>query len=125
MSKRTPPFPEHPDWSTARFYSFLRSALRQAWLRWPPRSKVIDAAKRTSKSTNKRLKWEYECNKCGKFFPKKEVQVDHITEAGTLREFSDLPGFVQRMFVGEDKLRLVCINCHKEITEKSKNDRRG
>lgn len=120
MARKTPPFPEYEDWTTARFFSFIRSGLRQLWSRWPPKYKVLAEARRKSQSENKRLKWEFLCASCGFYFPQKEVQVDHLEDAGTLRSFEDLPGFAQRLFVGEDKLQVLCQSCHKRITKERK-----
>lgn len=44
------------------------------------------------------------------------MEVDHIIPAGSLKSYEDLPGFVERMFVGEDKLQVVCKSCHKAKT---------
>lgn len=112
MGKKTPPFPEHPEWTEAKFFSFLRSALRKAWQRWPPKWKKIEEGKRGSDS--KRLKWEYQCQECLGWFPKKEIEVHHINPTGPLQSFEDLPQFASRLFVGVDKLERLCKQCHKE-----------
>lgn len=116
MSKKTPPFKEYPEWTEARFWSFIRSALRQAWQRWPPKYRVKDKASRPYKGKDKRRKKEFQCSDCKGWFKSSEVEVDHITPCGSLRSYEDLPRFVKNMFVGEDKLRLLCKSCHREVT---------
>lgn len=114
MGRKTPPFEGYPAWTTAKFWSFIRSGLRQKWVRWPPRYEALNAARKTVKG--KRHKYEYKCSKCRKWFKQKDVEVDHIEPAGSLSSYEDISGFVERLFVSADKLRIVCKPCHKKIT---------
>lgn len=122
MAKRTPPFPEYPQWTTAKFWGFIRSALRTAWTRWPPKYEVVKEASIPYKGKDKRRKFSYRCNICRATFPRKEVEVDHIEPCGSLREYEDLPEFVARLFVGREKLQVVCKKCHREKTNDSRTD---
>lgn len=110
---KTPPFDNYPAWSTARFWSFVRSALRSASNRYPPKYEVKNEAKRDYVGDNKRQKYEYLCAICNNYFPAKEVEVDHIVPAGKLGSYEDLPGFVERLFCSKEGLRVVCKPCHK------------
>ena len=109
---RTPPFENYPDWSTAKFWGFLRSALRSGYNKYPPKWEVLKAAKRPYKGQDKRCKWEFQCAKCSKWHKAKAVSVDHKIPAGALNTFDDLPGFVQRLFCGVDGLQVLCKTCH-------------
>lgn len=120
----TPPFPEYPDWSEAKFFSFIRSALRAAWSRWPPKYQLLAKAKRKYEGPNKRLKWEFQCNECKLYYPQKEISVDHINPAGTLRSFEDIGSFCERLFVGEDKLQVLCSGCHNIKTAQERADKK-
>jgi len=111
MSNKTPPFPEYPEWTEARFFQFLRSGLRKLWQRWPPKHQKVEQVK--AKSSNKRYRWRYRCEECGRYYPKKEIEVHHSEPVGQLKSFEDLPGFVSRLFVGTDKLEALCKECHK------------
>lgn len=122
MAKKTPPFKEHQAWTEARFWGFVRSALRKSWTRWPPRFEVLKQASRPYKGPDKRRKLEYQCEVCKKWFMNKEVQVDHIEPCGTLRTYEDLPAFVKRLFVGVGKLRVLCKSCHTTVTNKQKEN---
>lgn len=86
-------------------------------MRWPPKYEVIKKAQRPYKGPNPRQKYEYQCSRCSGWFALKNVEVDHITPAGKLNGFDDLPGFVERLFVGVRKLRLLCKPCHKVVTK--------
>lgn len=109
--------------SESAFWSFIRSALRQKSRWWKPVSDCKQKVKRPYKGPNKRQKFEYQCNYCKNWFPDKEVNVDHITPAGTLTCANDLPGFVERLFVEVDGLQVLCTTCHNKKTKQEKNAR--
>lgn len=105
-------------WTRARFFAFIRTALRKASVKWPPRIDVKVAARRKVQTPgrSKQQKWEFVCAQCGGWFPDKEVEVDHIVPCGKLASFEDIGPFCQRLFVEADGLRLVCHKCHLEHT---------
>ena len=118
VSKRTtsPPFPAHPVWTTSKFFSFLRSGLRSKWMRWPPKFEVLARARRVYRGTNPRQRYEFQCAMCTEYFQQKLVEVDHRVPCGSLKCYDDIAGFVARLFVGVNDLRVVCKPCHRKIT---------
>jgi len=104
------------------FWSLIRSALRGKNRWWKPIAQAKRLAKRTYVGDNKRRKVAYQCNHCKQLFPEKEIAVDHIIPAGTLRCYDDLPGFVRRLFCEIDNLQVLCNNCH---TKKTANERQS
>jgi 5-methylcytosine-specific restriction endonuclease McrA len=100
-------------WTTSRKFSFIRSALRRAFMRWPANYEARNAVRRASQSSNPRLKWEFQCAQCGKWWPAKETHIHHIVPCGSLKDFKDLGAFAERLFVGADGLELLCKGCHK------------
>lgn len=118
---RTPPFDNYPTWSESKFWSFIRSGLRAKWSRWPPKFEALKRAHRPYKGEG-RQKHEYQCAICEDWYKQAEVEVDHIIPAGSLKGYDDLPGFVRRLFVGPEALRVLCKPCHKEVTKKEKAD---
>lgn len=104
------------NWTEARYFSFIRSALRRAWNKYPNKFKVLNAAKRRKQHAKGNQKYEYQCACCRKFFAAKNVSVDHIQPAGTLRSYADLPSFVSNLFCSVDGLQVLCFRCHKEKT---------
>ena len=117
--------------SKASFFSFIRSALGQKSRWWKPIAECKNNAKRAYTGKSKRQKWEYQCSHCKEWFSDKEVAVDHIIEAGTLKDYDDLPGFVQRLFCEVDNLQLLCDkrldgkeSCHKIKTQNYMKDKR-
>lgn len=112
---------EQCGWSKSRYFGFIRSGLRMMWTRYPIKHKVMEEARRAYKGTDKRTKWEYKCATCKKWFKTKEVQVDHINPAGSLKEYSDLPKFVSNLFCDKSNLQVLCKECH---AVKTKEERR-
>lgn len=105
------------------FWSFIRSALRQKSRWWKPVSECKQKAKRVYKGSNKRQKFEYQCNHCKNWYADKNINVDHIIPAGTLTCANDLPGFVERLFVEAEGLQVLCSNCHDKKTAKERENR--
>ncbi len=129
MPRKTPPFDRYPAWTVAKFWGFIRSGLREKFNRWPPKYDTLKEAAVTiqdgeyktgpKKGSPKYVK-RYKCSSCKQLFMQKDVQVDHIEPAGSLKDFDDLPGFVSRLFVGTDKLQVMCKTCHNIKTQKEK-----
>jgi len=136
MAAKTPPYINYPTWTTARFFGFLRSQLRAGFTRYPPKYETLKAALTvqptldadgnhlTFKTGRKvgQLKYHnrYLCASCNQTFMQKDVQVDHIHPAGSLRTFEDLPAFVEKLYCGSDGLQVLCKPCH---TIKTKEER--
>jgi len=102
------------------FWSFIRSTLRQKSRFWKPITECKAKSKRKYKGPNKRQKFEYQCNYCKEWFPEKQINVDHISPAGSLNCSKDLAGFVERLFCEVDNLQVLCKNCHDLKTKKEK-----
>ena len=125
MSKKTPPFTEFPSWTEAKFFAWVRSGLRKAYIRWPPKNQVVTDAKRAVKVKKGNQKFEYRCSTCKKYHPRKEVEVDHIEECGSLRSFDDIGVFASKLFVGVDKLQVLCKKCHQKKTNAAREARKA
>ena len=105
-------------WTEARYWQFIRSLLRQGFQRYPVKQMVKTDNRR--KVTGQRHKFEYLCAECGGWFKDKEVNVDHIVPAGSLKDYSDLPGFVKRLYCEADGLQILCKPCHDAKTAKER-----
>lgn len=106
--------------SESAFWGFIRSALRQKSRWWKPITECKAKARRAYTGPLKRQKYEYQCNSCGKWFPEKQINVDHIVGAGSLNCAEDLPGFVERLFCEQDNLQVLCTDCHDKKTQSEK-----
>ena len=119
---RTPPYPAHREWTTSRFWSFIRGALRAKFRSWPPKyhakafasRAVQDGVYKTGRHAGEpKYVNYYECAECHQQFRDKDVEVDHIIPAGSLKCKEDLPAFVDRMFCSAEHLQVICKPCHK------------
>ena len=101
-------------WTEARYFQFIRTALRKASSRWGPRFEALKEARIEQKINVKtgRLAWHFKCSECSNLYPAKEVQVDHITEVGSLKCFDDLGEWAERLFCEKSGLRVLCEKCH-------------
>lgn len=104
----------------AAYWSMIRSALRKMTFRWKPIQEYKKNNRAPYLGDNKRQKWIYQCEHCHKWFKDKEIHVDHIIPAGSLRCAEDLPGFVERLY-RESGFQILCKPCHKEKTKAEKN----
>ena len=105
------------EWTEARYWSFVRSVLRQGSRRYPPIVRhALEAVREPVRAKHKigRRKWEYRCDECGELFFRDQVQVDHIKPVGKLLDYDDLPEFVATLLCERDNLRVLCAQCHKE-----------
>ena len=101
-------------WTESRYFSFIRSNLRRAWMKYPVKWQLLQDNRRVYTGEDKRTKWEYRCEMCESWFKTKDIEVDHINSAGSLKCFDDLPGFCERLFCEIDNLQVLCKTCHKE-----------
>jgi hypothetical protein len=97
----------------SQFWSKIRSALRNASRFWKPAALAKEKAKQVYKGINKRQKVQYICDICKN--PKKstEVEAHHKIPCGSLKKYSDLPGFVERLFTEDiNAFQIICKKCH-------------
>jgi len=109
----------------AAFWQFIRNSLRRRSMIWKPVHLCKENAKRPYKGTNKRQKYEYQCNNCKKYFKGIDINVDHINPVESLTCAADLPTFVENLFCEVDNLQCLCNGCHKIKTDKENASRRN
>ena len=127
-------------WKTeASFLSWVRSVLRSGWSRHPVKVEFIKRHREKIPNPNPRGRnetcWGMTCARCdGKFplpVPKKTrdivkrdfnveivcIEIDHKTQAGSLRSAEDIGSFAERLFyVTFADLQPLCEKCHRIIT---------
>lgn len=101
----------------AAFFGMLKSSWRKLSMYWIPTKIVRESARRPYTGTNKRKKWEYQCNQCKGWFDGNNVQVDHIHGIGVCSSFDDLPRVAKAMFCEADGLQVLCSKCHLAKTK--------
>lgn len=96
----------------------IRSALRRLSRFWKPALAALDAVRRPYVGPNKRLKHEYKCAVCKKWFQRKLVEINHKVPCGTLRSYEDVPSFLERLFCEDTAgYSVLCKECHKAETK--------
>lgn len=122
---------KQPKWTQGKLNSFIKSALRSASQRYPPKYEALNKAfvgKQVNSKTG-RIGKHYICNACKGIFPASEVQVDHLETVVPLDGFVTWDDVIERMFCGVEGLQILCKQCHliktkkeKEIREKMKDE---
>ena len=104
----------------AQYLAKLRSSLRRSFRWWIPLQQALNAARRPSQNKdNKRLKFEYQCAHCKKWFPRSGVEVDHVNPCGSLLSLTDLVEFVRKLTPENlDAYQVLCKEHHREKTNK-------
>lgn len=101
----------------AAFKGAIINLLRRARF-WKPPNLVKNKHRRKNQSNNTKLKYEYQCNHCKKWYPDKEVQVDHIEPVVATTGFVDYNTYIERLFVEEEGYQVLCLECHKTKSKK-------
>lgn len=109
-------------WTEARMRSFIKSALRQASLRWPPRNRVrVDARVERGKYRCAGYKRKSHIVPASIKVGERRVNnavVDHIDPVIPLTTgFSGWDEVIKRMFCEADNLQILCHECHKNKTD--------
>lgn len=113
MSKRKERTRNAQTWTEAKFWGYLRSVLRRAYLRsgWQP---AKNAREKHSRYEGRRKYTQ--CQWCFQWFAQKNIKDHHVNPCGELRCFEDLTGFASRLFCEDENGFLpVCETCHAEI----------
>jgi 5-methylcytosine-specific restriction endonuclease McrA len=119
-------------WTQSRFNSFIKSALRAASSRWPPKYAALNKAYTNTKTNTNtgRLAKHYKCAECSNEFVAKDVQVDHIEPViDPYLGFTSWDEVIKRMFCEVGGFQVLCKQCHsiktnaeKQITKERKKN---
>jgi len=110
-------------WTQARMNSFIKSALRSASQRWPPRYSSLHDACIGQKINPKsgRLAKHYTCGMCKQAHPAKDVQVDHIKPIiDPVVGFQTWDILIGNLFCEKENLQILCKTCHQIKTNAEK-----
>jgi hypothetical protein len=103
------------------YFSKIRAILRNGFRYFKPMQLALEKASRPSQSENKRLKKEYFCSKCHKWFKRADVEIHHLEECGSLQCYEDIVPFIKRLTVEDvNGYSILCKLCHKEVTQEYK-----
>lgn len=106
-------------WMTeAEYYSWILSNARRLTLRWRPRNEALARSRRIYKGSDKRIKWEYQCQICAEWVIRKEIEVDHIVPCGGIKCLADIPRWYTNALCEIDGFEVLCKSCHRLKTNK-------
>lgn len=113
------------EWTEARYNGFIKSALRAASQKWPPRNQCI-------KDARVRRGW-YKCDGCGNEVPAtlppkpgnkkriKNIVADHIHPViDPATGFVGWEEVIKRMYVERDGFQALCHACHSVKTQEER-----
>lgn len=115
-------------WTAARFHSFIKSALRSASVRWPPKYAVKKAAW-VRRGVYKCAGYKRKAHEVPASLPPPEgkkkrinnVQVDHkVPIIDPIEGFVSWDEVVRRMFIEAEGLQVLCYECHRRKTQDEK-----
>lgn len=117
------------EWTEARYFGFIKSALRSASQRWGPRNECIRKA-RVSRG-------RYRCACCGQIGPatlpplegnkkrRKNIIADHIEPVIPITGFDSWDETMERLFCEEEGFQALCWACHKIKTDEENQARKA
>lgn len=119
--------------SKAQLDAYIVQGLRKLWLGWAVRRDVLDAACVGQKrnSATGRMAKHYTCAHCGKDFPGKDVNVDHVIPVVDPKKGKTTwDNYLARLLVEEKKgrkrlLQVLCKGCHDVKTAAENKIRRA
>lgn len=93
---------------------FLIPVLRRASLRFKVKvGKGYEYPRTQAKQASRIERGLYKCASCGEAFKEKDTVVDHTNPVVALEgDDYDWNTFINRLYVGADKLQILCIGCH-------------
>jgi 5-methylcytosine-specific restriction endonuclease McrA len=103
-------------WTEAKFHSFVKSALRAASRKWPPKFETINDAYVGTQinASSGRLAKHFRCAACAGLFTSTNIQVDHIHAIIDPKiGFTNWDDVVSAMFCEKENLQVLCKPCHK------------
>ena len=109
----------------AEFFQQIRHGLRKQFRWWKPMLNALNKARRNSQNKkNPRLKYEYQCAICKKWFPRTGVQIDHKIPCGELRSYDDIVPFIKNLTrEGTNSYQVLCKKDHLVKTKEEKKAR--
>lgn len=119
-------------WTAARFHSFIKSALRAASNRWPPKFEVKKAA-RLDRGVYRCAGYQREAHSVPASLPPKpgnkrrinNAVIDHIHPViDPATGFTTWDDVIERLFCEADGFQLLCHECHSRKTADERQERR-
>lgn len=96
----------------AEYFAFILSHCRRITRKWKPAFEKMDDGKRPYTGSDKRTKWEYQCEACLGWFKGKEIDLDHIIPLGGINGYDKIAGWFERALCEKEGFQRLCKPCH-------------
>lgn len=107
----------------AKHMSNIRGMLRRMTRFWKPKQLALKAVSKVVISGGKKT-IRYQCKHCREWYIGKNVEVNHIIPAGSLKSYADLPSFCENLFVEDiTLLEVLCKECHARVTKEQREEK--
>ena len=96
--------------------ALIRSAIRKKWMSCPTKLAFLESRLVPDYDVDTRRLWKIQCDICGNWFKKNEVDVDHKIPTAGYTSLEDTYRFAQELLdVGRDDLQILCTDvCHSQ-----------
>ena len=125
MPHKTPKTRNNGQWTEARYRGFVRSALRKAWVKWPPNQQAKRDA-RISRGLYLCAGYQVGPHEApasvridGKL--KNNIFTDHIRPIGAHASWDET---IAGMFCEKENLQILCKDCHDRKTKDERAEAR-
>jgi hypothetical protein len=105
------------------FIAHVLGSLRNGTKFWKPKMEKLAEGRRPNQSSNKRLKWENNCEQCKQWFPESSIQIDHVIPCGGISGddwLDKIKEWIIKAYVEIDGYQRLCKQCHAEKTKKER-----
>lgn len=113
--KHPPTSKAHPTPQT--FFAWLRGESRRIWANYPLRNEYkasqLECVAPHHKMTSNRVKKVGKCNQCDAWFAASNLEIDHITPAGSFTNWNEWLMWMTRLLCDVNNMQLLCKSCHK------------
>ena len=102
----------------AKFFSWLNSQMRNSfWKKHPVRLEMLKTGRKQMRNPKTgRLAFFHQCEKCGKWYPQDDIEINHKETVGSLNANTVGDVFKRMALVDKSALEKLCTPCHAIVT---------
>lgn len=102
----------------AKFFAWLNSQMRNSfWKKHPVRLEMLKTGRKQMRNPKTgRLAFFHQCEKCEKWWPQDDIEINHKETVGTLNKDTLGDVFKRMALVDKSALEKLCKTCHAIVT---------
>lgn len=110
----------------SEFWGMFKSMLRSGTKYWKPKLDYLKSKSRPYKGENKRIKTEYQCEACKRWWVRAKLEVNHKIPVGGIACFEDLGKVAKALYLETlEGWEVLCKPCHLIQTNKQRQERKN